>query len=222
MSPTSPAQTLAAEATHVRILRAATVAFAERGYVTSSVEQLLDCLQLDLPTFESHFNDTEDCFLQAYDRIVAEAAARTVASLPSEAAWPKRLAVGLSTLLELVDADRPAARLVLVEAQDAFPTALARHTPMLDRLALFMRQGRDLSSADSQIPGLIDSALPAGVASMLTARLRERPRDPVADLFPDALRYLLLPYLGDPETTDFIATAPMPESVVVPSETSER
>ena len=194
MSSTAPADTQAADAAHRRILHAATAAFAEHGYRSISLERLLDCLEVDLPTFEAHFNDTEDCFLQAYDCIVAEASARIVASLPSDAAWPQRLAAGLSTFLEIVDEDRSAARLVLVEAQCAFPAAMTRHLPTVDRVAQTMREARPLTRTDREPPPLLYSVLPNGVAFMLAGRLRERPDDPVAGLFPEVLRLLLLPF----------------------------
>lgn len=215
MSSTRSRQQPLAENAHRRILRAGAAAFAEHGYAATSVEQLLLSAQLDLPTFEAHFNDTEDCFLQAYDCIVAEAAALIVASLPVAAPWPQRLAAGLSTLFELVDDDRAAARLVLVEAQSAFPTAMTRHLPTIDRVALFMREARAVPSNDPP-PPLLDSVLPNGIAFMLGNRLSEQPHDSVADLFPEALHLLLLPFLGEPETTDFLAAASLPKAVTSP------
>ena len=187
--------------------------FAERGYTGTSVESLIDRAGVDRTTFEAHFNDTEDCFLQAYDRIVAEAAARIVGSLPVAAPWPQRLAAGLSTLFELIDDDRDAARLVLVEAQRAFPTALSCHVPLIDRIARFMGEARTLPGIDPP-PPLSDTVLPNGIAFMLGSRLRERPRDPVAELLPEALRLLLLPYLGEPETADAIAAASPSPAVI--------
>lgn len=98
-------------------LSAAAAVFAERGYTGASVDQLSAAMTLDPATFRPRFKTKEGCFLRVYDRILAVAREHLAASLRAEQPWPARLAAALHCLLELVDANPAAARLVRVESQ---------------------------------------------------------------------------------------------------------
>lgn len=193
----------AIDADRRRLLSALVEPFVTDGYRATSVERICRASGIDLRLFNHLFTSTEDCFLQAYDELLGEVGRLLAASLPSEGTWPERLAAGLTRALELIDESPTSARLVLVEAQRATPTIAAHHLATIEQLVPFMREGRVFSA--SYIPPLLDSTLLFGVAYTLGLQLTEHPRQPVAGLRPELLRLLLLPYLGDKRTADFIA-----------------
>jgi AcrR family transcriptional regulator len=187
------------------LLTAAITAFAERGYADTSERHLCEAMSLDPAAFQRRFIDKEGCFLVAYDSVTGVAHASLAAALPAEVPWARRLATGLHRLFELLDANPAAARLVLIESQFAGETALVRYAATLTALAQFMREGREGASALAQLPPLIDSVLPGGVAFSLRCQLLRSA--PVRDLYPEMLRLLLLPYLGEPATANALAAA---------------
>jgi AcrR family transcriptional regulator len=180
------------------LLTAVVVAFAERGYAATSEEDLCEAMALDPADFRRRFADAEGCFLAAYDSLTAAAHVSLAAALPAEGPWATRLAAGFHHLLELLDANPAAARLVLIESQFAGEAALKRHAATLERLAHFMREGRESSSAAEQLPPIADAVLPGGVAFSLRCQLLRG--ECALDLYPELLRFLLLPYLGETET----------------------
>jgi AcrR family transcriptional regulator len=188
----------------LRILTAVTETFVARGYAATTVAHLQT--EIDPLAFDLLFEDTEDCFLQVYDQLIDQATGLISAALSAQDAWPQRLADGLAAVLELIEANPTAARFLLLVSQTATPEVTAHHMATITSLARFMLEGRALS--DDAIPPILDSALPGGVAYILGSHLSTRPSEPIADLYPELLRILLLPYLGDTATTAFLATRP--------------
>lgn len=189
----------------LRVLTAATEVFTTHGYAGTTLAHLY--AQIDPTAFELLFEDAEDRFLQVYDALVDQAAGLISDALSADSAWPERLADALSAVFDLIAANASSARLVLVEARAATPTVMAHHLATLDALSRFMHEGRSFS--DNDIPPIVDTVIPAGVAHLLSARLYARPTDPIDDLYPEMLRILLLPYLGDAGTTAFLSTRPI-------------
>lgn len=204
-SPVSSRPPLSISSPRRRILAAATRAFAERGYRATTIEQLLDAAGLERGTFDACFAGKEDCFIAVLDAIIAKARRRVVAAALGPQLWPDRVAAGYSAVLEQIEADRLTARLVLIGVHSGPRTVLDLYLARIEEVGLFMREGRDLLAPGTVIPPMIDTALPGGIAFMLRSQLIEG--KPVIDLYAEGLRFLLLPYLGEPQTKHFIATA---------------
>jgi AcrR family transcriptional regulator len=111
-----------------RVLTAAVEVFAKRGYQGTTVDHIVSAAKIGVGSFYSLFSGKEDCFLAAYDRIVAAGRDRIAAALPRDGSWAIRLATGLRALLETIE-ERPfAARIALVEVQTAGAAAIAELT----------------------------------------------------------------------------------------------
>lgn len=173
-----------------RVLADVTEVFATEGYGATTREQLRLCIYPLV--LDSLVADKEDCFLAAFDHLTAQARYEMAASAPIDAPWPDRLAAGLRTLLDLIDANPMAARLVLVEAQVATADVTRRFFETVKSAGPFMREGRIL--AGEQIPVLADSVLPGGVAGTLANHASARPEEPASDLYGELLEVLLSPY----------------------------
>jgi hypothetical protein len=190
------------------IRRGALLAYVEVftvcGYKRTEVADLVAAYPtIDDLAFCSYFADKETCFLRAYDLLVAEAIDRIAIPTSAHGPWPARLAAGLHRLLELIDANPAAARLVLVESQFAGEAALRRYMATLKNLAAFMCGGRRCVATTEHPPPILDSVLPAGVASAL--RLQLLRGEPAASLYAELLALLLQPYLGETETASALA-----------------
>jgi len=191
----------------LRVLTAATEVFAFDGYRATTTEHLQ--FEIDSFAFDSLFVDKEDCFLQAYEHFTAEAYDAIVDSAPLDESWPRRFAAGLWTLLQLIDAQPSAARLVLVEAQTTTPTITCHFLETVYSAVPFMREGR--LSADESIPALVDSVLSGGIAGALAAHLIARREEPVSSLYGELLRLVFTQYRQDPELAGVLATETLGE-----------
>src|ERR1700684_2685755 len=61
-----------AEHQHERLLAATTALVAKRGYQATTVDQIVKAAKVGYVAFYELFTDKEDCFLAAFERIVAE------------------------------------------------------------------------------------------------------------------------------------------------------
>lgn len=185
-----------------RILTAATVVFATRGYRATTTDHLAAAAKVGVGSFYALFASKEDCFLQAYDRIVAESQERIEASIDPSAAWPQQVHAALRALLKLIATEPLAARLVLVEAQTAGPAAFARYQTTLERLTSFLCEGRMHDSAGGRLPSSFEYATVTGVAWLLCERLVTGKTSGVEALLPDLVEIVLEPYLeGEAQST---------------------
>jgi AcrR family transcriptional regulator len=150
-----------------RVLRAAAEVFAGRGYSSTTVDHLVAAAQIGVGSFYSLFSGKEDCFLQLFDRIVADAKERIGAAVPEGADWAGRVSAGLGEVLELVAEEPSRARVVIVEAQTAGRAAEARYARLAEEVAEVLREGRLIDAPAPELPASFEDATVAGLAWLL-------------------------------------------------------
>lgn len=190
-----------------RILDAAVGVFAKRGYQATTVDNLVAASRIGVGSFYAHFEGKQECFLAAYDRIVASARERIVASLPVEAPLTGRICAALRTLLELIAAEPLAARLVIVEAQTAGSEGLARYQRTFGELAPELRRLRPESPFADELPATLEEATLGGAAWLLHQRLVAGEARNVEQLLPDLVEIVLGPYMGEDAAAALLAAA---------------
>jgi AcrR family transcriptional regulator len=189
-----------------RVLTAAVEVFAKRGYQGTTVDHIVAAAKIGVGTFYAFFGGKEECFLAAYDRIVAMGRERIVAALPPDGTWPEQLAAVLRTLLELIEADPFGARLALVEVQSAGATGLSHHERNLDEAADLLRAGRTHSPFPDELPASLEFAIVGGLTWFLQQRIAMGEATDAAKLLPEVLEIVAEPYLGE-QTTAKLTTA---------------
>ncbi|HVC08270.1 MAG TPA: helix-turn-helix domain-containing protein [Solirubrobacterales bacterium] len=189
------------------ILDAAVAIFAKRGYQGTTVDHLVAAAKIGVGSFYALFDGKEDCFLQAYDRIVSAASDQLAATLPGDVPWPERVCAFLRASLALIAAEPLRARVVLVEVQTAGSPALARYQATIDGLIAHLRHGRALSSRAAELPTTLEEATVLGLAWLLHQRLVVGEVEEIEELFPDFAEILLEPYLGEADTKRLIAAS---------------
>jgi AcrR family transcriptional regulator len=185
----------------VRVLDASIEVFAKRGYPGTTVDHIVAAAKIGVGSFYKLFEGKEDCFLQAYDEIVAEARELIVASIPEDAQLAERICFGLRSLLAIVAAEPLRARLVLVEAQAGGPTALARYEQSLDEVVPILRRCREGSPVARDLPATLEEATVGGIAWLLHQRLVMGEVAGLEDLFEELVNIAVAPYLGEESAT---------------------
>src|ERR1700710_1608453 len=126
------------ESQRERLLNGVVDAVVEHGYNATTIAQLTGPAWASRRTFYEHFADKEECFLAAYEMVVAHVrdSLREAGDLPS---WPDRVRAALATLLRIFAADPTIARFLLLESLAAGGEVAARHRASLRCIAELLR-----------------------------------------------------------------------------------
>lgn len=189
------------EAKRERILAAMTSVFAKRGYPAATVDHLIAGAKISMGGFYNHFDGKEDCFVQVYDRVLAEVQERIDEAMSPEPDWAAQAAIGLRALVDFVVEQPLSARIVLLEAQTGGELALQRYGETLRRTAAFMRRGRKAGDHGGQLPEGFEDATTAGLAWLLQNRLARGELDTLEEIYPQMAKEVLEPYLGSEQAT---------------------
>jgi AcrR family transcriptional regulator len=182
---------------------------AERGAGNVTVAHVVARSGVSRRTFYEIFEDREDCFLAAFDGAVERIAAVVVPAYEQEGTWREKIRAGLSALLELLDYDRAAGRLVIVETLGAGPRALERRRRVLARVIAAVDDGRRDAKRGDGPPPLAAEGVVGAVLSVLHARMvahppivigashrgKENPGQ-LVELVNPLMGMIVLPYLG--------------------------
>jgi AcrR family transcriptional regulator len=180
-----------------RILAATAEQVAERGYAAATVDLIAAAAQVGKATFYRHFADREECYLALYDEFAAEVVREVGAAYAMESgAWPERLEEAVSAAFRLAETRPLRTRACLAEALSAGPLATERYERLRELFAGLLRPGRQLNPRGSELPESLEVTLAGGALWMIDQRLASEGPESLHDLFPETLRFLLAPYVG--------------------------
>jgi AcrR family transcriptional regulator len=184
-----------------RLLRAAAVEFAERGYAGASSESISRRAGMSKATFYEHFANKEECMLALFDRareVVIQAMAQAARRAP-EGDARGRMRAGTRAFLSTLAEHPEFAQTLLVEIIGAGPEAAQRRDMILQAFADVL----DAENAAAARRGLIgrfaspyDSfAVVGAIAELVSRQVRLGVPEDVLDLAPviDRLITGLLP-----------------------------
>ncbi len=181
-----------------RILEATADLVAEEGFASATIEQIVRRARVGYATFYKHFADKEEAFLALLDAAIERTLYVVEEAFDGEAGpWPDKVGAGLGALLELVAAHPNVARACFVEAPTAGPEAAARHEAALKRFEPLLRPGRELNPRGAELPASLESTLTGGVMWVVNQRLIAGEEEKLRGLLPEALEFLLRPYVGE-------------------------
>ena len=181
--------------------------FAKRGYQATTVDHVVAAAKIGVGSFYALFDGKQDCFLAAYDRIVADARLRIGDALPAEGSWPEQACAALQAGLELIAAEPLRARLVLIESQTAGPAGLARYEGSIDELVPLLRRGRESSPVAEELPPTLEVAILGGLLWFLQQRIALGELERIERFLPDVAEIAIEPYLGRARTERLLAAA---------------
>jgi AcrR family transcriptional regulator len=190
-----------------RLLAATTELVAERGYHGASIDQILKAARVGYVAFYELFPGKEECFIAAFEEIVAEAREEILDAVAADDPWPAQLCTALRTLLARIAAEPSDARLVLGEVHAAGPAALGRYEELLEEAAAALRAGRAYGKDPGRAAVSLEEANVGGVVWLLHQRLVGGRLEGVEDLFGELASVLLEPYVGAAKARKLISAA---------------
>jgi AcrR family transcriptional regulator len=154
----------------------------ERGFVATTIADLVERAGVSRRTFYEHFGNKEECLLATYDMLFAELVAGIGDVGGSGSSWLERVEAVIEAIF-FVTVRRPdAARLVCVELPAAGPLGIERWAAGGATLARFIAEDLVVSPAssgaasdgDGGVPDPIARAIVGALRNILFARVRRR------------------------------------------------
>jgi AcrR family transcriptional regulator len=184
-----------------RLIAGLAEAVAENGYAGTTIAHITRHAAVSRRTFYEHFSSKDECFVAAYDTVMAELRQRVDQAFNQEEDWPQAVRAGIAAMLEFLTAEPHLARLSMVEALVAGPVVIERYDAAIQGLVPYFAAGRDGRSAEV-LAGLSPSteeALVGGMVSLISRRIFAERTEELESLLPDLVEFALTPYLGSSE-----------------------
>jgi AcrR family transcriptional regulator len=182
-----------------RLIAGLAAAVAERGYAAVTLTDITKGAKVSRRVFYANFESKEQCFLAAFEVVVAhlrELVAEAVDGIPD---WPHRAVAATRAVLAFLASEPDLARLCLVESRGAGPAVTARFNEAVGEIAPLLRTGRGERPEGERLP---DSTEDSTIGSLVSLAYRKAAAGEAAqleDLLPDCVDFVLSPYLGPAE-----------------------
>jgi AcrR family transcriptional regulator len=168
-----------------RMLRALAQTMADKGYVATTVADILRAAGVSRETFYEQFKSKEDCFAHAYEAAAGILLAGLSETQAGDGDPLDRLGRTLSVYLDTLAAESEFARLFLVEVYAAGPEALARRAAVQRAFVDLVTDGLGARTAEDRFAC---EAFVAATSSMVTTRLAANDLDGLRALHRPLLR----------------------------------
>jgi AcrR family transcriptional regulator len=175
-----------------RLLDGMAQTVARRGYAATSVADVLRAARISRRTFYEQFADKEDCFLAAYDEIVALCSARVAAAYHAADTWENGIARALEALLHVLAAEPDFAHLGIVDVLAVGPRGLARREQTLQRFTRFIDASREDTETVVAPPELVAQAIVGGIHELVYTTIVRDDARRLPALADDLLHYTLM------------------------------
>ncbi len=195
-----PARIFSPASQRERLLDGIARTVARRGYAATPVADVLKASGVSRRTFYEQFADKEDCFLAAYDAIVALCTERLVAAYHGGDGWEDGMTRAYDALLRTLAAEPDFAHLGVVDVLAAGPLAIARRDATLRRFARFIDYTRERAEPRVTPPGLVGQAIVGGIHELVYSRIARGETRRLPELGDELLHYTSM-LLGIPRRT---------------------
>jgi AcrR family transcriptional regulator len=192
-----PTRILSPSSQRERLLDGIARTVARRGYVATPVAEVLKASGVSRRTFYEQFADKEDCFLAAYDAIVALCTERVLTAYHAGRGWEDGIARAYDAMLGTLAAEPDFAHLGVVDVLAAGPAAIARRDATLRRFARFIDYTRERTEPQVALPGLVGQAIVGGIHELVYSRIVRGETARLPELGDELLHYTFM-LLGVP------------------------
>jgi hypothetical protein len=140
-----------------------------------------------------------DEFVSAFESALARLQIRIETACAAEDGWPAEVAAGIRAGLAFAAADPAAAEVLTNEAMAEGKVGFARYDRMIDHFAASLRRGRGERPEGEWLPEITEKTMAGGVAMLVAQRLNFGRHAELPALAPEAIQFVLTPYLGAAE-----------------------
>lgn len=184
-----------------RLIAGLAEAVAENGYAGTTIGHITRHAAVSRRTFYEHFASKDECFVAAYDTVMAELRERIAEAFDEQGEWPLAVRAGIEAMLGFLASEPNLARLSMVEALVAGPVVVERYDAAIQSLVPYFRAGREGRSREvlARLSPTTEEALVGGMVSLISRRILAGKTAELESLLPDLVEFTLTPYLGSAE-----------------------
>ncbi|HEX7244879.1 MAG TPA: hypothetical protein VF245_04845 [Solirubrobacterales bacterium] len=110
--------------------------------------------------------------------------------------WPVRIAAAIRAGFEFAAADPETANVLTNEAIARGRDGFARYNRLVDYCAGLLTPGRELQPENEQLPEILERSLAGGLIMLIAQRVDQGRAAELRTLVPEAVQFVLTPYLG--------------------------
>jgi AcrR family transcriptional regulator len=191
-----------------RLLAGVARALAEQGYAAMSVEHVLAHAGVSRTTFYENFDNKRDCVLAAHEMAFNRLAGELVGACAGESEWPAKVAAAIGAAIEFASRAPEEALLLALDAVAADPVLASRVLASNDFLVGLLRNGREQWPPAVALPELTERAMIGATTSLIGSRLICGQVSRLAEIEPQLVQLVLIPYMGVEEARHVAEAAP--------------
>jgi AcrR family transcriptional regulator len=186
-----------------RLIAGIAEAIAEHGYSGTTIAHITRAAAVSRRTFYEHFKSKDECFVAAYDAVMAELRERVSEAFEESEDWPRAIRGGIDAMLEFLAANPNLARLCMVEALVAGPAVVERYDAAIQSFVPYFQKGREGRPPEvlARLSATTEEALVGGMVSLISRRIIAGKAEQLEDLLSDLVEFTLTPYLGSAEAS---------------------
>ncbi len=171
----------------------------ERGYIATTVTQVVTAAGLSRRTFYNYYADKQEAFFDVYGQVCDFLlGAMTEAGEQEKRSWAARVRSELAALLDIVAANPDLARFCLAVPPAAGGEVAAAYRDLLARLVTLLGEGRPKRTR--RPPPAAEYAMAGGLAALILKAVTEsRSPEAISQLLSEVTELVLTPYLGREE-----------------------
>jgi AcrR family transcriptional regulator len=181
----------------------------DKGYLATSVADVIAEANVSRTTFYKHFGDKRECFLEAYDLAVERILGTAESACDEGRPWRDRVSGALEAVVDLFAVEPALARAAIVEVAAAGAEARRRHSIAIGRLGQLLDSGKDeRRERELELPPYTGLMAVGAVAGLILDELRDDGAVNLSRSLPELEFALLVPYLGPPRAAESFARSP--------------
>ncbi len=192
-----------------RLIAGLAAAVAEKGYAAVTLTDIVKGAKVSRRVFYANFEGKEQCFLAAFEVVVAhlrELVAEAIEGIPG---WPQQVVAATRTVLGFLASEPDLARLCLVESRGAGPAVAARFNEAVGELAPLLALGRaERPQGERPLPESTEDSTIGSLVSLAYRKVAAGEAERLGELLPDCAELVLLPYLGPDEAARLARQVP--------------
>lgn len=182
-----------------RLIAGLAEAVAEQGYAAVTLSDIVRHAKVSRRVFYANFESKEQCFLAAFEVVVAHLRELVGAAVAGVEDWPAQAIAATRATLAFLAGEPDLARLVLAESRAAGPPVTARFNEAVGEMAPLLRRGRSERPEGARLPDSTEDSTIGSLVSLAHRKVAAGEAAQLEDLLPDCAELILLPYLGPAE-----------------------
>jgi AcrR family transcriptional regulator len=191
----------------LRIIFATATVIAERGYLSTSVAEIIRAAGVDQRVFYSLFSDKQDALMAVHELGFQRTMAVTAGAFFAAQEWPGRIWEAVRAFTQGLDQNPSFSRLALIESHSGNPETVQRLEDLMAGFTIFLQEGYQYETSNGRGHGRGPSplALEAIAASNMELLYRQaRTHKQVAAQLPAIAYGCLAPFISPSRADELI------------------